>query len=445
MNIQNRRYAITGRKDGEAERIDRMVENMASNKAYFYARDTAGGDPDGHLLEGFRRRFRSYRADWRAQPREAVAAKLTGDAFARSNMTPLCVDIEVAAVCDLACPFCYRQFIATPDKIIDEVLFRRIVDQCAELGIPSIKLNWRGEPLLHPKLPEMVDYAKRRGILETIINTNATTLDDKKARELIDAGLDLMIYSFDGGSKESYEQMRPGRFKENSFNAVYGNIRRFSEIRTEMKAVFPRTKIQMILTSQTFPEQEAFYRLFDDCVDDVTVKQYTERGGDLNDLDEDTRERLRSALSARGLSEKVEYLRESDGTVYVATGRLPCEQPFQRLLVTYDGRVGMCCYDWGAQHPVGYLDERALEVGESEAEAVLAKARDGAAGFTLMPKLAKPSVHNRPDPVTRSLKEIWTGSDIDNVRRCHVDNRAGELAVCSKCQFKETYRWEKLE
>ena len=31
---------------------------------------------------------------------------------------PLCVDIETAAVCDLACPHCYRQFVTTPDKII---------------------------------------------------------------------------------------------------------------------------------------------------------------------------------------------------------------------------------------------------------------------------------------------------------------------------------------
>ena len=55
-----------------------------------------------------------------------------------------------------------------------------LIDQAADLQIPSIKFNWRGEPLLHPKLPKFIEYAKKKGILDTIINTNATTLSEKK-------------------------------------------------------------------------------------------------------------------------------------------------------------------------------------------------------------------------------------------------------------------------
>ena len=440
-----RRAAIAGRRDSEAGHIAHMLEHMAANKAYVYARDAAGGDAYGRLLEDFRQRFRRYREDWRAQPRRAVVEGLSGDAFAATGMVPLCIDIETAAVCDLACPFCYRQFIATPDKIIDMALYRRIVDQASEMGVPSLKLNWRGEPLLNPKLPEMVDYAKRKGVLETLINTNATTLDEKKSRALIEAGLDLIIFSFDGGSKQSYERMRPGRFKPNHFDEVYDNIRRLARLRKEMGVHFPRTKIQMILTAETFAEQDSFFALFEPYVDDVTVKQYTERGGSLADLDAPTRARLRAGLERRGLSEDIPYLREADGTVYVAPSRLPCEQPFQRLLVAYDGRVGMCCYDWGAQHPVGYTDSAAIERGEKDYQAVLDAARGGAKGFDLMPKLAAPALHNRPEPVVRSLREIWQGPDIDRVRRCHIDGTAGSLDVCRGCQFKETYKWEKLE
>ena len=54
---------------------------------------------------------------------------------------------------------------------------------------------------------------QKKGILEVIINTNATSLT-KKSEELIDSGLDYIIYSFDGGSKATYEKMRPGRFKK---------------------------------------------------------------------------------------------------------------------------------------------------------------------------------------------------------------------------------------
>ena len=145
----------------------------------------------------------------------------------RKNFNPLCFDIEVASVCDLACPFCYRQYVATPDKIMSKELAFKLIDQASELNIPSMKFNWRGEPLLNPALSSIIEYAKKKGVLETIINSNATVLDEKTSEKIIKSGLDLLIYSFDGGNKETYEKMRPGRFKKNSFENIYKNIFKF--------------------------------------------------------------------------------------------------------------------------------------------------------------------------------------------------------------------------
>ena len=172
---------------------------------------------------------------------------------------PLCIDLEVASVCDLACPHCFRQFISTPDKIMKKDLAFKLIKQAAKMNVPSMKFNWRGEPLLNPHLPEIIDFAKRNGVLETIINTNATKLDREMSKKIINSGLDLMIYSFDGGSKESYEKMRPGRFKKNNFDEVYKNIKNFSLLKNEMKSEFPRTKIQMVLTDDTFHEQDKYF------------------------------------------------------------------------------------------------------------------------------------------------------------------------------------------
>jgi MoaA/NifB/PqqE/SkfB family radical SAM enzyme len=443
-DANNRMYAIQGREDGEARRLSHMLEHMASNKAYIHAKEVAGGDTDGVLLEAFRNRYKWYRESWRTLPRRAVEQKLTGERFSNAKIPPLCIDIEVAAVCDLACPFCYRQFIATPDKVISDDLSFRLIDDAAELGVPSMKFNWRGEPLLYPRLAELIAYAKKRGILETIINTNATCLGAETACGLIDAGLDLIIYSFDGGTKESYERMRPGRFKDNRFEEVYENIRRFSEIRSVKGALFPRTKIQMILTSETFSERESFYTLFEEYVDDVSVKQYTERGGKLSELDPTTQQRLQTTLVERNLSPDTPFFRDKDGKLFIAVGRLPCEQPYQRLLVTYDGRAGMCCYDWGAQHPVGYADKLAIELGENEYSRVLERAKAGAKGFIPLKAVGMPRHYNTPASVVQSLSEIWTGSEIDAVRTAHVEGRGGDVAICKTCPFKETYRWEAI-
>ena len=440
-----RHYAIQGRRDGEAERLAFMLETMPENEAYRHAVERAGGDPEGRILEEFRERFRQYRLGWRDKPRQAIENRLHGAAFRERGHGPLCVDIETAAVCDLACPFCFRQHIATPDKIMREDLYNRLIEQVAELGVPSAKLNWRGEPLMHPKLPELVDAAKRAGVLETIINTNAVTLDEKLARRLIAAGLDLMIYSFDGGTKETYERMRVGRFGRNRFEPVYENIRRFARLRGEMGSRLPRTKIQMILTAETFGERKAFFALFEDCVDDVSVKAYTERGGSLPDLDARTRRALGGLLQEKGLAADAAYWRDLHGNIFIAAGRLPCEQPYQRMIVAYDGRVSMCCYDWGCEYPIGYVDEQAFRRGDQDYEAVMSKARAGAKGFEQMQYTQMPRRLSDPPQRVQTLKEIWHGEIVNEVRRMHGEDRLEEVPICRRCPFKETYNWVKVE
>ncbi|MDA2936638.1 radical SAM protein [Acidobacteria bacterium AH-259-A15] len=440
-----RQYVVQGNYDLEARRLDYAIHNMRHNKAYRYAAEREDGDPEERLLEEFRDRFLRYRTGWRDNPKHAINRRLHQDFFRKTGFPPLCVDIETAAVCDLACPFCFRQAIATPDKLMSADLYRKLIDQCAELGVPSIKLNWRGEPLLQPRLPDFVDYAKRAGVLETIINTDAVTLTTEKAQALIEAGLDLLIYSFDGGTKQTYEKMRPGRFKANHFDHVYGNIRRFAEVRRELRAVFPRTKIQMVLMADTYGEQESFFKLFSDVVDDVSVKPYTERGGYLRELDQETHSKVVTFLAKHHLPEKTPCWRNMQGDVFVSTGRLACEQIYQRMMVTYDGRVSMCCYDWGSEYPIGYVDERAHAEGDQPYADVMEKAQSGAKGFELLRQIKMPKRYVEPPKRVQTLREIWDGPIVNEVRKKHVSGRLEEVPICRNCPFKETYRWKKLD
>ena len=36
------------------------------------------------------------------------------------------------------------------------------------------------------------------------------------------------------------------------------------------------------------------------------------------------------------------------------------------MMVTYDGRVGMCCMDWGAKHNLGYLSDKGFNHKDEE-------------------------------------------------------------------------------
>ena len=50
----------------------------------------------------------------------------------------------------------------------------------------------------------MVEYAKRKGIMDVYFNTNATLLTRDVGRKLIKAGLDRFSISFEGTTAEVY-------------------------------------------------------------------------------------------------------------------------------------------------------------------------------------------------------------------------------------------------
>ena len=54
------------------------------------------------------------------RPQSCFSKKLFGDDFKKLELSPLCIDLELASVCDLACPHCFRQTVATPDKIMNK-------------------------------------------------------------------------------------------------------------------------------------------------------------------------------------------------------------------------------------------------------------------------------------------------------------------------------------
>ncbi len=431
---------LRSKSGDKTDRVSYMLDHMGENSAFLESVNLSGSDDIEQILNLSLENYLTYRNNWNQQPKICIRERYLSLEMRQKNLIPLCIDIEVAAICDLACPFCFRQFYATPDKLIDPEFCYSVIDQAAELGVPSIKFNWRGEPILHPKLPDFIAYAKKKGILETIINTNATRLNEKMANKLISAGLDLMIYSFDGGTKETYEKMRPGRFKKNDFETVYENIKRFSDIKKQTNSAFPYTKIQMIMTKETFNEKKLFFNLFSDYVDDVSVSQYTERGGEITDIDESTRVIYEQGLLEHGLPQGTPYMRDPQGNLFLSKKRKPCEQPFQRLLVTYEGRVAMCCYDWGAFHPIGYLKSEAFQ-NTAEYDTIVERTRKGDKGFELLSNVEKSKAFNTPAEKIQTLAEIWYGSEIDAVREKHISNKLEDVEICSGCTFKDTYEW----
>ena len=98
---------------------------------------------------------------------------------------PKHIDIETSSACQMKCPMCARHLM---DNILtgnmDFDLYKRIVDECTREKVYSIKLSWRGEPLLNPKIVEMVTYAKKMGIPNVAFLSNGEPLNNEIIEDL---------------------------------------------------------------------------------------------------------------------------------------------------------------------------------------------------------------------------------------------------------------------
>jgi MoaA/NifB/PqqE/SkfB family radical SAM enzyme len=397
--------------------------------------------------ENFLKKFQEYRNAWNGQPDRIInkfgEVKKKEGYKLNNSFKPLCLDLELASICDLACPHCFREYLATPDKIMKIDLAKEIILDAVKNNIPSIKFNWRGEPLLHSNLANLVKFAKDNGVLETIINTNATNLTEKKGVELINSGLDYMIYSFDGGTKKTYEKLRPGRFHENKFEKVIQNITNFSKLKKKLNVKFPYTKIQMVLMENNRDEIESFFEIFDSIVDEVTITPYQERGGNLEDLDKTNLEILKKYLLQNNLPKDTPYMIDGEGNLSISMGRKTCTQIFQRLMVTYDGKTGMCCNDWGAQYNLGYLNNMGFD-SKKEEEKVIKNVQINKKGFELLKDIKMPKEYNKPAKKVSNINEIWNSDELNKVRYKHLLNNLDEINICKGCNSKDTFRWKKI-
>jgi radical SAM protein with 4Fe4S-binding SPASM domain len=120
------------------------------------------------------------------------------------------IQLEVTGACNLACTMClvsYRPKIGKRRGALDFERFCGIVD-----GLPQLErltLQGLGEPLLAPRLIEMVAYAAGHGIAVGF-NTNAQLLTPERSRALVDAGVAWLHVSVDGATAATYEGIRSG-------------------------------------------------------------------------------------------------------------------------------------------------------------------------------------------------------------------------------------------
>ncbi len=137
------------------------------------------------------------------------------------------VYLEPTNRCNLECRTCMRNEWSEPLGQMEENTFSLILESMRNFSpLPRVFLGGFGEPLAHPRIIRMVAELKRLGVFVELI-TNGTLLGRDMAKNLIEAGLDMLWVSLDGARPESYADVRLGA----ALPEVLVNLAEFRDLR----------------------------------------------------------------------------------------------------------------------------------------------------------------------------------------------------------------------
>ncbi len=123
----------------------------------------------------------------------------------RQERYPSVLRLGITNRCTAQCFYCPRELVhGWGSGYMDFELYRRLIDWCAEHGVGVVGFALWGEPLLHPRFLEMVDYAHRAG-LTMRLSTNAIAMNRELAEAILAYPWQAIEMSMDGFTAQEYK------------------------------------------------------------------------------------------------------------------------------------------------------------------------------------------------------------------------------------------------
>ena len=162
--------------------------------------------------------------------------------------------VEPTNACNLNCRTCVRHSWDEHEGFMEWPVYERVVDGLAAPA--TIAFMGLGEPLLHPRLVDMVRLATERG-LATEATTNALLLDEVMADALVAAGLGQLVVSIDGATAETFGNVRSGA----SLATVVRNVQHLRDKREFVDGPRLRVGLEFVAMRSTIAELPGLNRV----------------------------------------------------------------------------------------------------------------------------------------------------------------------------------------
>jgi radical SAM protein with 4Fe4S-binding SPASM domain len=226
---------------------------------------------------------------------------------------PLIVAIETSSFCNLVCLGCPHRDLTRHRGFMDFDVFCRLVDEIA-LHRTRTWFHFMGEPLMHPQIFDMIDYAADVGLPYFGMSSNGLLLTTETIERILDSGLQRFEISLDSLDPDLLGQLRPG----GSPQRIIENAHEYFRIKYERGQEFPITSVSYRRMAENAHEGDAFPDHWKGILrePDFVLGLAWNTWGGTQDL--------------------------AHGTYDVPAARKPCLKLWKSCVILYDGRMVTC-------------------------------------------------------------------------------------------------------
>jgi len=240
------------------------------------------------------------------------------------RLYPKITNIETTNLCNFNCPICVEK---TPPygflkmDLLDKIIY---YNQKILRG-QKIWLHFRGEPLLHKELFQIIEKLNEVGV-ETRLSTNGFLLTQTNIEKILSSKLGGIVVSLITLNPRMYQKLRGNSY----FLTVKNNLLNLIK---QAKKVGSQLKIQVMgLNYGREKEITKFINYFHQKGVEVAIHQYSTRLG-------------KSRYQPKGVN------------LPSWVKRYPCYWLFNNIIILFDGSVTTCCHDLSGRMIVGNLKD----------------------------------------------------------------------------------------
>lgn len=265
---------------------------------------------------------------------------------------------------------------------------RQLITDLAQLDCEEIQLVGGGEPMIYPQIMPAIELIKALK-MRCFITTNLTPVTEKRARRIVEIGVDRLYCSLWAASPETYRATHPNS-SEKTFPKIDRTLRLIQELKGGCRLAKPQVILHNVIFKQNHHEVERMveYALEVGATAVQLTMPYTFPGStDVLLLDAKMRqevlrqikripEDIRALPGHHGpgsflwefdnFRRRLEQPQAGEGQYDKdILERLPCQIGWFYTIVQADGQVIPCCK--GQSKPMGNIHEKSFrEIWDSE-------------------------------------------------------------------------------